>query len=89
MTEVHKITLQVRAPRGSDPGRVSEDWYVVVDGHVVLTDSDGKPISEPRRYINPGEDARLVACAMARRRRRTVGPVNSFNGPIRYPRVRY
>jgi hypothetical protein len=87
--EVHKLTLQVRAPRGSDPGRVSEDWYVVVENCVVLTDADGKPMGEPKRHLDPGEDARLVACAMARRRRRNSPTPTGWNNRIAYPKMKF
>jgi hypothetical protein len=42
MDEVHKITIQTRAPKGFDPGKVAIGHYVTVDGFVVLTDEHGK-----------------------------------------------
>jgi len=44
MTDVHKVTLQVKAPRGMFPGAVVEGWYVVFENNVILTDSAGKPL---------------------------------------------
>jgi hypothetical protein len=66
MNEVKKITIQTRAPTGRDPGAVEEGYYCVADGFVVLTDADGKPIiGAPKRYLDPGGDARLDCLCIA------------------------
>ena len=88
MTDVHKVTLQVRAPKGTFPGEVVEGWYCVVDGYVVLTDADGKPLGSDKRHIGPDGDARLIACRMVRNRKGRAS-VNGFNRPISYPKLRY
>jgi hypothetical protein len=52
--EVKKLTIQTRASRGADPGRVEVGYYAVVEGNVVLTDEQGKPISGvDERRIEP------------------------------------
>jgi hypothetical protein len=84
--DVHKVTLQVRAPRGTFPGEIAEGWYCVVDGHVVICDQNGKPLG-PKRHLEPGADARLIACRMVRERRRSS--VTGFNDRIHYPPLRY
>jgi len=66
MTDVHKLTIQVRAPRGTFPGEVVEGWYCVVDNAVVLTDAEGKPINSEKHQLAPGQDARLLACRLVR-----------------------
>jgi len=43
----------------------------VADNSVILTDSDGKPVGSEKRHLNPGDDARLIACRMVRERRRS------------------
>jgi hypothetical protein len=86
MSEVHKITIQTRAPRGRDPGKVAEGWYVVTDGCVVLTDQDGKPTGDSKRYLDPGGDARLIACRLLRGRQ-SSGSASGFNHKIAYPRL--
>ena len=43
----------------------------VADNSVILTDSDGQPVGSEKRHLNPGDDARLIACRMARERRRS------------------
>jgi hypothetical protein len=86
--DVHKITIQLRAPRGNNPGKVAIGYYVVADSHVVLTDEIGKPIGNEKYYIEPGTDARLIACRMLRKRQGGSRP-GGFGGSIAYPKVRY
>src|SRR5262249_41229195 len=86
--EVKKLTLQVRAPRGTFPGEVVEGWYCVVDNAVVLTDADGKPINSEKHQLAPGQDAKLLACRLVRGRRRSSGAVG-FNDRIIYPKNLY
>jgi hypothetical protein len=88
MTDVHKVTIQIRAPKGTFPGEVVEGWYCVADGHVVLTDADGKPLGT-KRQLNPGGDARLIACRMVRERRRNSPTLSGFSDRIIYPKNYY
>ena len=74
MNDVHKITVQVRAPRGTFPGEVIEGWYCVVDNAVVLTDANGKPINGDKYHLTPGQDAHLLACRLIRARRNSGAP---------------
>ena len=85
--EVHKLTLQVRAPRGNFPGEVVEGWYCVVDNAVVLTDANGEPIDSDKHQLAPDQDARGLACRLVRGRRRS-GPTG-FGDRIIYPKLRY
>ena len=86
--EVKRVVIQTRAPRGADPGRIAEGFYVVVDNSVVMTDQDGKPVGE-KHHLGPKDDPRPIACMLTRRRRCTAGPINSFDGPIRYPTLKF
>ena len=88
MTDVHKVIIQIRPPKGKFPGEVAEGWYCVVDNAVVLTDPAGKPLSGEKRHLNPGDDARLIACRMVRGRRRgsTVG---GFHDKLLYAKLKY
>jgi len=87
MSEVHKVTIQVKAPRGTFPGEVAIGYYCVVDGYVVLTDESGKPVGD-KRSLDSGIDARSIACRMVRGHR-SSGTARGFNSPIRYPRGFY
>jgi hypothetical protein len=86
MNDVHKVTIQVRAPKGNFPGEVAEGWYCIVDNAVVMTDADGKPIDAEKHPLASGQDPRLLACRLLRRRR--TGP-RGFNDKIEYPKLRY
>ena len=87
MTDVHKVTIQIRPPKGNFPGKIAEGYYCVVDGYVVLTDANGKPIGSEKRQIDGG-DARLIACRMVRSNESRAS-VNGFNRPISYPPLKY
>jgi hypothetical protein len=89
MTDVHKLTLQTRPPRGSFHGAVEIGYYCVADGHVVLCDKDGRPTGDGKRALNEGGDARLIAVAMMKSRRRNSGTPTGWNDKLQYPRVRY
>jgi len=88
LTDVHRLILQVRAPRANFPGEVVEGYYCVVDNAVVLTDSEGKPINGDKHQLAPGQDARLLACRLVRRRRSSGAP-RGFNDRLIYPKVRF
>jgi uridine kinase len=85
--EVHKITIQIRVPRGKDPGKVAIGHYVIADGFVILTDETGRPVGDSKRYLESDGDARLIACRMLRQRQKTG--VSGFDHKITYPRLNY
>ena len=89
MNDVHKITIQIRPPRGSFPGEIAEGWYCIADGDVVLTDEKGKPLGDQKRHLNPGDDARLIACRMLRGRRSSQRSISEWSSPISYPKAKY
>jgi hypothetical protein len=84
--DVIKLTIQTRAPKGRDPGRVEVGYYVFVEGNVILTDEEGKPIGgdDTKRYIGLDGHHRNVACMMLRRRSRASS--SNFDRPIQYDR---
>jgi len=88
MHDVHKITIQLRAPRGKDAGKIAIGHYMIVEGAVVLTDADGKPVGNVKHTLSPGEDARLVACRMLRRQNAKASG-GDFSRPLRYPKIAY
>jgi hypothetical protein len=88
--EVKKVTVQIKAPRGTFPGLVEEGWYVVFENNVILTNHDGKPIAGvPKRHIGPDGDARLIACLMVRNNRKGRASVSGFNRPLSYQKIRF
>jgi hypothetical protein len=90
--EVKKITIQLRAPRGRDAGKIAVGHYCVVEGYVVMTDENGKPTGDGTRLLNKDGDARLIACAMLRSSRRygNSRPAGfGFGDKLIYQKVRY
>jgi hypothetical protein len=87
MSEVHKVTIQIRAPRGKDAGKVAIGHYVIADGFVVLTDETGKPAGDNKGFLDPDGDARLIACRMLRRQQKAGSSSGDFSRPIKYPKI--
>jgi hypothetical protein len=87
MNDVHKIVVEVARPRPPHfHGRIEVGYYVVVEGSVVLTDEQGRPIGERVRIGNG--DPRGIACSMLRRRRKGSFTTD-FDSPISYRRSKY
>jgi hypothetical protein len=71
MTKVSKVTIQLRRPRGQDPGQVAYGFYKVEDNTVIMTDADGNPAGAETgktfsRKLRAGEDPVGAACTMTR-----------------------
>ena len=88
MSDIHPITIQLRGPRGSDPGKVAMGHYCTADNFVTLCDENGKPVGD-KHILAPGEDPRPAACRMLRRRQNARSSSDDFNGRIAYPKLRY
>ena len=84
MNEVRKIRRTVRPPRGNFGGEIVEAWYCVVDGCLVMTDADGKPVDSEEHHLGPGDDPHIVAHRLLRQRR---GGPRGFSDKIIYPRM--
>jgi len=90
MTDVHKITLQVRAPRGSFHGRVEIGYWCVADNFVVLCDENGRPTGDGKRLLNEGGDPKVIATAMLKSSRRYGNSRPSgFNDRLVYQKLKY
>jgi hypothetical protein len=64
-----------------DPGAIAEAYYTIEDGVVVLRDRDDKHLTS--RALLKGGDPAAVARALLRE----VEKPESFNRPIRYPKL--
>jgi hypothetical protein len=85
--DVQRITIQLRGPRGSDPGKVAVGFFCTADNFVTLCDERGKPVGD-KHILGPGEDAKLAACQLLRRRQNASGR-SDFGGRLVYPKLRY
>jgi len=54
-----------------------------------MTDASGKPLDGNKRHLNPGDDARLVACRLLRGSRRAQRSISEWSSPIVYQRSKY
>ena len=87
--EIHRVVIQIKAPRGTYGGEVAIGHYWVADGFVVLTDETGRPSGMGKRYIGDGGDPHLLACVMIRNNHRKVRASSDFNRKLSYPKLVY
>lgn len=89
------VYIQIRAPLGSDPGRVLEGRYNIVGDTVILVDRTGKALtSDDQKYsrkLTAGDNAKQVAAQLLRAHHnaaRSSSP-RGFNGKLSYSKLRY
>jgi hypothetical protein len=77
------VWVQTRPCRddGSDPGQIMEGWYSIDDGHVVITDREGRYITS--RAMIASEDP----AALARLLLREARAPEDFNRRLDYPKL--
>jgi hypothetical protein len=89
------VYIQIRAPRGQDPGRVLEGHYNVVRDTVVLVDRAGKPLtSDDKKYsrkLDPGDRPKQVAAQLLRAHHNAArgGSPRGFSDRISYQKLKY
>jgi hypothetical protein len=94
MAKVSKVTIQLRRPRGQDPGQVAYGYYKVEDNTVIMTDADGNPAGAETgktfsRRLGPGEDPVGVACRMTRDLRTAFRSGSDRKDGFEYGRLNY
>jgi hypothetical protein len=75
--DVHRIVVQLSAPKGSDPGRVTTGYYTVEDSVLTMTDASGVPIRRSSgdfftRKLEPDENPRKWAGIYTKEIRRSI-----------------
>jgi hypothetical protein len=70
------------------PTQVTEGFYTVTDGLLVMRYEDGSPV-DPERYryqLKDGDDARQIATRFIKQIRKIKlgGQIDGFNDPIEY-----
>jgi hypothetical protein len=90
--QIHYITSGVIDCCDSYPnGLAIEGWYVIENGHVLMTTETGIPTGA-RRAIKDGESARTVAVGLIRDGWFASDASRDFNrplGPLDYPKLVY
>jgi len=86
--------IQIRAPKGNDPGKVLERHFKVIGDTVFLVDESGKVLASDgekfSRKLNEGDNPKQVASQLLRQHYNATrtGP-RDFNRPISYPPLKY
>lgn len=98
MSKVQYVTIQIKPPSGSYPGRTCEGCYIDAGDAVALVDREGKPVrdhegKEYSQMLKPGENPKVIAGRLTRQLRTALlggkdAPGNNFDGPINYPSLR-
>jgi hypothetical protein len=86
------VYTQTRRPRGSDPGRIEEAWYIQRGKEILLTTRDGIPLAGRlnRRELSDGQTPAELAQRMLRNKISDRG--SDFNRRLSnssYPPLRY
>ena len=71
---VHRVIVQIRAPSPLDPGQVSEGFYVVEGGVLIMTRPDGSPV-DPDRFrhaLKDGDSPAAIAGVLTKLVRKSL-----------------
>jgi hypothetical protein len=88
MEKIHKVTAQIRYPKGNDPGQVTFGYYIINNGVMQMTDSDGQPIRKSNgelwtRTLEPDENPNVMARVFTREiREQMQGSMNDWSRPL-------
>jgi hypothetical protein len=86
------IYTEVRRPKGSDPGRIEESWYVQRGNEILLTTRDGIPLAGRfnRRELTDGQTP--AECAQRMLRNKVMDRGSDFHRRLSsrdYPKLVY
>lgn len=86
---INRVIIQLRRPSGDDPGQISEGYYTVEHGVLVMTHADGRPVNDEFRHtLKAGDEPAAIAGMLTRRVRRFMLGISeaeeAFNRPLRY-----
>jgi hypothetical protein len=73
---------ELARPTETDPGSISEGYYMIVDGVLMLTDAAGKPLGLDYSLELKPDDKELT---IARRLLKVRAAKRGFNRPIKFP----
>ena len=81
MSDVFHLVIPVVRQRGDDRGEAAAGWYRVVGNEVILTDEEGEPLGDRRTTIGEGDNPRVLAARMLKRKWEAQKP-NDFFRPL-------
>jgi hypothetical protein len=91
--EVFQVRVEIRPPKGDDPGQVSHGYYIIIDRQLTLTDPKGNVAQDDagKSYTHKlvsGDDAYVIACRLTKKLRDALrggdAPPSGFSGPLNY-----
>jgi hypothetical protein len=93
--EIHQVFIDIKLPKGNDPGQVAYGYYTLVDGVVTMTNQKGEPAQDDtgKTYtakLLPNDDANVIAGRLTRKLRDALlgkkdgAPPSGFSGPLNY-----
>jgi len=95
-SEVHRVTVQIKRPKGDDPGQVAHGAYIIEDDKLTMTTLRGKPVRdlEGRQYthrLTEKDNPHGIAAVLTRQLRGALkgksALVSGFDKRIEYPKV--
>lgn len=82
--EIKHVWFTTRRPQGRDDlGATEAGYYSVADDVLILHEEDGKPTGKEYR-LAPGDDARMIACRLAKEAWKKGRGEGDFNRQIIY-----
>jgi hypothetical protein len=87
---IHRVIIFISHPSAGDPGQASEGYYVIEDGELIMTHSDGEPVSPDqfRHRLKAGDDANAIAGILTVQVRRLMLGITkadeAFGRPLNY-----
>ena len=94
MSEIKQALVQLRAPNGDDPGKITVVFYIIEDSKLTMTDEHGKPVRSPINgdlYVHrlrPEDNALAITSVLTKRIRSALrGDDGDFNRQINFPNV--
>ena len=94
MTEICSVVVQVAPATWNDPGQVTNGYYKIEDGVLIMTDGAGAVVRHEngevwKHTLQPDENPRQVAARLTKEiRRAALGEtVPGFHSRIHYPKL--
>jgi hypothetical protein len=92
--EVKQVFIDIKLPKGNDPGQVSYGFYIVVGDLLTMTDAKGNAAQDDagKTYTHklaPNDDHQVIAGRLTRKLRDALrgkkdAPPSGFSGPLNY-----
>jgi hypothetical protein len=93
--EIFQVGIQIRGPKGDDPGQISRGHYHVTDGVLTLVDPKGNVAQDDNGKIYsaklaPNDDPQIIAGRLTKQLRDALrgkgAPPSGFSRPLDYPK---